>query len=506
MKSKIILILLLIALASGCSAPPETESTRIEVTPPEPTATNLPPGPTQTPLPERPTYMPGELVEYIAQSGDTLAALAARFNTTVEEILAANPIIPQNASTMPPGLPMQIPIYYRSFWGTPFKIIPDSQFINGPAAIEFNTYEFTSETNGWINNHREFALGKDRSGPQIIDLVAKNYSLSPRLLLAVSEYLANALSYPALPETSSDYPLRFRSPFSQGYYRQLLWAANQLNQGYYEWRSGDLLELELADGTLERPDPWQNAATVSLQRFFSLIMPVEQYRHAIGPDGFASTWEDLYGEPWKANEPHIPGSLAQPGFILPYPAGESWAYTGGPHTAWGDGAPAAAIDFAPAADTSGCYISDAWTTAMADGLVSRTEPGIVVLDLDKDGDERTGWVLFYLHVETRDQIPEGSLVSAGDPLGHPSCEGGDATGTHVHIARKFNGEWVIADSPVPFMMEGWRAVAGERLYEGTLERFEKTINASESATFDTILTATGNVDGRVEEEEPIPTP
>jgi hypothetical protein len=237
-----------------------------------------------------------------------------------------------------------------------------------------------------------------------------------------------------------------------------------------------------------------------------MIMPAEQYRYAIGPEGFAKTWETLYGDPWISNQAHIPGSLVQPGFILPYPAGESWAYTGGPHTAWGDGAPAAAIDFAPAADTSGCYISDAWTTAMADGLISRTEPGIVILDLDKDGDERTGWVLFYLHVETRDQIPEGSLVSAGDPLGHPSCEGGDATGTHVHIARKYNGEWMIADSEVPFVMEGWRAVAGDRLYEGTLERFEKTINASESATFDTILTATGNVDGVPTEVIPSQTP
>jgi len=42
--------------------------------------------PTPTPLPTRPVYIPGELVEYNAQSGDTLPALAAHFNTTVQEI------------------------------------------------------------------------------------------------------------------------------------------------------------------------------------------------------------------------------------------------------------------------------------------------------------------------------------------------------------------------------------------------------------------------------------
>jgi murein DD-endopeptidase MepM/ murein hydrolase activator NlpD len=506
MKVKLILFFLFLALLTSCAKRPVEEPNQVEIFPTEPTKTSTPAGPTATPLPERPTYMPGELVEYTAQSGDTLTALAARFNTSQEEIRAANPGIPENASTMPPGMPMQIPIYYRNFWGTPFQIIPDSQFINGPAAVDFDVINFTAKTNGWINRHREYALGEERSGPELINLVATNYSISPRLLLAVSEYLANALSYPALPEIWADYPLRYQYPLSKGYYRQLLWAADQLNQGYYEYRTGNLLEHDLADGTLERPDPWQNAATVSLQRLFSLILPAEQYRYAISPEGFAKTWKDLYDDPWETDQPHIPGSLTQPGFVLPYSAGETWAYTGGPHTAWGSGAPAAAIDFAPASDISGCYRSNDWTTAVADGMISRAEPGIVMLDLDKDGDERTGWVVFYLHVESRDQVQERKIVSAGDPLGHPSCEGGDATGTHVHMARKYNGEWIIADSEVPFVLEGWRAVEGERLYEGTLVRFEKTITACECSTAETILTATGNVDGRPVEILPTPTP
>ena len=49
---------------------------------------------TVTPFPTRPAYEPAELVDYVAQTGDTLPALAIRFNTTVDEILAANPFIP----------------------------------------------------------------------------------------------------------------------------------------------------------------------------------------------------------------------------------------------------------------------------------------------------------------------------------------------------------------------------------------------------------------------------
>ncbi|HDN05233.1 MAG TPA: LysM domain-containing protein, partial [Chloroflexi bacterium] len=69
---------------------------------------------TSIPIPERPAYAPGELVEYTVQSGDTLPNLANRFNTSIEEILNENPVIPEDATTLPPGLPMHIPIYYEA--------------------------------------------------------------------------------------------------------------------------------------------------------------------------------------------------------------------------------------------------------------------------------------------------------------------------------------------------------------------------------------------------------
>ncbi|HAY84655.1 MAG TPA: hypothetical protein DCY42_06950 [Chloroflexi bacterium] len=509
MKNVMLLVLYLgasLLVFSACAVAP------LEAPPPAALPATLSPqtptpsGPTATPLPVRSGYLPGELVEYTAQSGDTLPALAARFNTSVQEIRQANPIIPPDATTMPPGMPMQIPIYYRNFWGTPYKIIPDSMFVNGPSSVDFDAVAFSAKYNGWINSYVEYAAGENRSGPELINLVANNYSISPRLLLAISEYLSGALTRPTLSEAAEDYPLRFRSSLNKGFYRQLLWAANKLNNGYYDWRTGTLLELDLPDKTLERPDPWQNAATVSLQQFFSLIMPIDQYRLATSPEGLGRTWNQLYGDPWSANQPHIPGSLTQPGLLLPYPANQVWAYTGGPHTAWGSGEPLAAIDFAPASSLSGCYTSNDWTTAMADGIVVRSEPGFLTLDLDMDADERTGWVLFYLHIEGREIVPSGTVVSAGDILGHPSCDGGNSTGTHIHIARKYNGEWILADSAIPFVLEGWQVKRGQNPYEGTLERFEKTVNACECATLDTNLQATGNYDGVPTNPLPSPTP
>jgi murein DD-endopeptidase MepM/ murein hydrolase activator NlpD len=437
--------------------------------------------PTPIPLPARPVFTPGELVDYTAQTGDTLPALAAHFNTSIQEIIAANSIIPSDATSLPPGLPMKIPIYHRNFWGSQYQIIPDSHYINGPKAVSFDTADFMSQYSGWLKKYTEYVEGENRNGAEIIDFIAQNYSISPRVLLAVAEYLAGALTKTTLPQGSLTYPLGYRNYHYRGVYRQLIWAANRLNNGYYGWRSGELIEFDLPDESLERPDPWQNAASVGVQHLFSEILPTDQYHLAVGPAGFAQTYQELFGNPWVIDDPHIPGSLTQPGLIFPFEPGKVWAFTGGPHTGWGTGAPWAALDFAPASDITGCYISYEWVTAMAPGMIVQSGTGFIVQDLDQDGDPRTGWTIFYLHVSNWDQIPLGTFVEAGTPIAHPSCEGGSSTG--------------IADSAIPFIIEGWMPKQGELPYEGTLTRFESTITACVCADQETNIMATGNPDG-----------
>jgi hypothetical protein len=433
--------------------------------------------PQSTPLPTRPAYEPGELVAYEAQAGDSLPALAAHFNTTVDEILAANPIIPKSATTLPPGLPMEIPIYYLPLWGSPYQIIPNSLFVNGPAQVNFDTADFINGHPGWLKTHGEYAAGANRDSANVVDYVAQQFSISPQLLLALLEYQTGALRDSSPSAEDRTYPLENPDRTHRGLYLQLVWAANLLNNGYYRWQMGDLAEINLADGRLERPDPWQNSATVALQFYFSQLYSPADYTYAISADGFAWTYAELFGDPWTAVEPHIPGSLAQPMMKLPFELDRTWAYTGGPHTAWGEGQPYSALDFAPPAVIGGCQDSEEWATAVADGLIVRSEPATVVLDLDGDGDERTGWVVFYFHLASPDRAPAGLSVKAGDRLGHPSCEGGRATGTHVHIARKYNGEWIQAGGVIPFDLDGWIAKAGAAPYQGTMTRFERTVEA-----------------------------
>jgi len=110
--------------------------------------------------------------------------------------------------------------------------------------------------------------------------------------------------------------------------------------------------------------------------------------------------------------------------------------------------------------------------------VARSAHGALVLDLDFDGDERTGWALLFMHLAEAGRLPAGTDVKTGARLGHPSCEGGPASGAHVHMARKFNGVWIPADGPIPFVLSGWQARFGAAPYQGALVNGARTVTAS----------------------------
>lgn len=98
-------------------------------------------------------------------------------------------------------------------------------------------------------------------------------------------------------------------------------------------------------------------------------------------------------------------------------------------------------------------------------------------DLDGDGIEQTGWTVFYMHIESRDRVQPETYVYAGDRIGHPSCEGGFSNGTHVHIARKYNGEWIPADGTNPFQLEGWISSGNGIEYDGWLKKGAQMVEA-----------------------------
>ena len=239
----------------------------------------------------------------------------------------------------------------------------------------------------------------------------------------------------------------------------------------------------LADGSVLPVAPTINAGTAGVQNFFSGLYDYPGWLQAVSQSGLFQTYLSLFGSPFRYSfEPLIPTGLQQPVMQLPFEPGAEWAFTGGPHGGWGDGSAWAALDFAPPGEAVGCVESNDWVVAVADGLVMRTGTGAVFQDLDlpgepNDGREQTGWVVLYMHVEARDRVAPGTYLKAGDWIGHPSCEGGVSTGTHVHLARKFNGEWISADQSLPFVLDGWVSKGNGYEYDGTLQQGNRTVEA-----------------------------
>ncbi|MBN2554958.1 MAG: LysM peptidoglycan-binding domain-containing protein [Anaerolineales bacterium] len=473
----------LLVLATGCStsAPLPLEESLPEAI--------LEAGP--TPLPERSPHPPGELFAYTAHNGDTLPALAAHFNTNVEEIMAANPDLPETVTTLPPGYPLQIPAYYVPLTGSPFHILPDSEFVNGPTAVGFDIRAELLRHPGFLADMADFAYQRQREAWDVINVIAQNYSIHPRLLITLMEYQTQALTKP-FPDGNQDvFPMGVEDLRYDGLFWQLIWAAERLNDGYYGWRDGTLTAFELTDGLLVRPDPWLNAPSAALQYFFAALYSGEDFERAVGTEGFFRTYTELWGDPFLLSEDFIPGSLQQPDMTLPFEPDTVWEFTAGPHYSWGTSLPWGALDFAPPSEQSGCVYSGEWIAAPAEGVIVRSGESTVVLDLDGDGDERTGWVVFMFHVAEEGRIAAGVTVEQGDSIGHPSCEGGRATGTHVHIARRYNGEWIPATGPLAFNLSGFVAEGGGEVYEGSLIRGSLVVPATTYASAESRISYEG---------------
>ncbi len=405
---------------------------------------------------------------YVVQAGDSLNSIAGRFGVGANVILAANRLA--NPNFLPVGMVLTIPPPLPQRPGPSFKILPDSELVDGPASARFDVGGEVSRWNGALARYTEEVEDRNLSGAEIVALVARRYSVNPRLLLAVLEHQGGFLRS-GQPRIGWTYAVGHINPGHEGLFSQLSWAADQLNTGFYLWRAGWSGPLVLADGSTVLTGPGINAGTAGVEYFFAQLDGGPDWRVAVDEGGFYLTFVSLFGIPFdRAVEPLLPAALTQPGLQLPIETGSTWSFTGGPHSAWGSGAGWAAIDFAPPGYALGCVSSNEWVVAAADGLILRADQGEVIEDLDGDGFEQTGWVILYMHVESRDRVSAGAFVRAGDRLGHPSCEGGVSNGTHLHLARKYNGEWIPADGSLPFVMVGWVSAGTGAEYDGTMTR------------------------------------
>jgi LasA protease len=458
---------------------------------PLPTFTDVPLA-TNTPVATRtvdPLATAKPNIIYYTQSGDTLPSILGRFGVSVDDIQFSEEVPP--TGIINPGIVLVIPDKLDNL--TPaYQMMPDSEVVYSPSASDFDIESYVQQADGYLSRYTEPIGRETLTGAEIVQLVALENSANPYLLLAILEYKSHWVLGNPTNLAEEDYPMGYIKVEKRGLYYQLSWAVEQLSIGYYGWRAGSLTDVTFKDNSVMRLNPQLNAGTAAMQYLFAKwYTPIEWNGALYGDQSIRALMESLFGSiaaRQQTVEPLYPADLAQPILELPFISGKRWAFTGGPHPAWGPGGALAAIDFAPPSMESGCVQSDEWVSAMAPGLVVRTGDGVVIEDLDGDGNESTGWVIMYLHVESRDRVETGTYLNANDLIGHPSCEGGQADGTHLHVARKFNGEWMLAGGPVPFTLSGYVAANGQKPYEGSLYNGAELVIASPLSASKSMIT------------------
>ncbi|MCA9914133.1 MAG: LysM peptidoglycan-binding domain-containing protein, partial [Anaerolineae bacterium] len=308
------------------------------------------------PTPNTALQLPDLPDEHIVQAGETLSAIAARYNISLDALLSVNDL--DNPNVLSVGQVLALPEVPQVY--TPdFKMIPDSRLVRAPGSQYFDIAAFIAQQPGYIRSATDdvntnlsngAGYAETLTSAQIVERVALEYSVDPRLLLILLEFRAGWLTNPAPRDDLLTHPLISAEqsvPIDRaGLYKQLAWAANELNRGYYGWKYRGNTVIEFSDGTLAQYNPALNPATIGLQYLLSLAgQAYDNWIYDVSVNGFYATYAQYFGDPFTgAVEPLVPLSIQQPELALPFEPGVIWRFTGGPHGGWGSGSAWASLD------------------------------------------------------------------------------------------------------------------------------------------------------------------
>ncbi len=228
-----------------------------------------------TPDPTRAYQTGGVEQVHVVNPGETLAYIAAAFGVPLTTLLEANAL--QEDEFLIIGQELVIPAVTLPF-APGVKLIPDSELVYGPGTIGFDVAHEVQRFGGYLSRYSESGDdGVTRSGPEIVMAVAQRYSVNPRPLLTVLEHQSGWLANPNPAEATLTYPIGKHETGREGLLKQLSWAADLLNAGFYGWRSESVTTITIASGEVVAVAPGMNAGTVGVQLLFSQLRDMNSW-------------------------------------------------------------------------------------------------------------------------------------------------------------------------------------------------------------------------------------
>jgi len=168
---------------------------------------------TPSPNPLRGIPMQGVITStYVVQRGDTLGAVALRFGVDLDQLRQLNALAGDKLRI---GQSLAVPIPVTGH-APAVKLIPDSELVNGPSAVGFDAAAVVASQRGYLSNYIERIGDETLSGVQIVQRVAEQTSVHPRVLLAALDYAGGWVSSPNPSGDALLYPLGNRKANLKG--------------------------------------------------------------------------------------------------------------------------------------------------------------------------------------------------------------------------------------------------------------------------------------------------
>jgi len=221
-------------------------------------------------------------------------------------------------------------------------LVADTELVYGPTLYGFDVEQFVSERGGYLASYTEVVNGETLTGAELVNAVAEDYSVGPRVLLALIEAHSGWVTQPR-PDPGLaplDQPVAALGD-------ALAMAADELNSGYYGYKYDDRRQITLADGSsLLIPDT--NPGTFAVLAATWRGATWHTWGGMEGPSRFSVAWSALFGDPYDMVVTEaVPSELRYVDLELPIEEGLMWYLTAGPHSPRGAGAARAAIDLSP---------------------------------------------------------------------------------------------------------------------------------------------------------------
>jgi hypothetical protein len=396
------------------------------------------------------------------------------FALTVRGATAQTPPREGPVLQIAPVAPSVYPVGYSGRW------IEDSEFVYGPALLNFDVKAYLATEAPHLSQYSEF-----------ISHWCGYHSISPKVLLTVLEMRSGLVTTSATAASLAN-PLAGLLPGTT-FEEQVQTLLAVLSRDFYVLRAA--LPRRADSGGI-------NGATFALLNVFRATAAPEAFAGFVEPERerFRATYTRLFpsDKPLGAS-PGEPGVSAVPPanmLQMPWKLGQSW-YFNGVHTNTGtDPGVLASIDLTRTWSLVwGDNTSTDYVVAAFDGTVT------VFSSCQVRVTSSTGWATNYYHLDNI-VVANGANVTANQTLAtyannlnQALCQGGSSTGPHVHFTLLNNGAFSPLDGVT---LGGFTVHSGRYSYDSDpaymwLSRGGTKYFAYEVAIPSTLVRATGSL-------------